>query len=194
MQKKSNMNNLNNLEEIWRDIDEYEGYYQISNLGNVKSLPRVIVRDNGRIHTVREKILKPGKDRGGYQFVILSKDGKTKTYTIHRLVASAFLENPNNYEQVNHIDEDKTNNVVSNLEWCDAKYNMNYGTRTERQVKSQSKQVAQIDKNTGEIIKIWESTMECERNGFNSGNISKCCNGKRNSHKGYIWKYIDNVA
>lgn len=183
------MNNLNNLEEIWKDIEEYEGLYQVSNLGNVKSLERTRISKCGSIANVKERILKPANNRG-YLMVVLCKNGKLKTYSIHRLVAQAFLDNPNNYEQINHIDEDKTNNNVSNLEWCDAKYNINYGTRNERI----SKQVAQIDKSTGEIIKIWLSIKECGRNGFNQGNIASCCRGKYKSACGYIWKYIDNVA
>ena len=107
--------------EIWKNIQGYEGLYQISNLGRVKSL-----------HYNKEKILKPNKYGAGYYGVALSKNNKHKRYSIHRLVAIAFIPNPNNLPQVNHKDEDKTNNRVDNLEWCTNEYNMNYGTRNER--------------------------------------------------------------
>ena len=110
--------------EEWRDIKGYEGLYQVSSLGRVKSLKDS--HDN-----YREKILKPGNVRG-YLHVNLYKDTKRKTYRIHRLVAEAFISNPNNYEEVNHKDEDKTNNCVSNLEWCTREYNMSYGTINKR--------------------------------------------------------------
>lgn len=197
------MENKNNIEE-WKDIEGYEGLYQVSNLGRVKSLDRIIYRNNGRIQTLRERILKPAKISGGYQFVLLSKDGKTKHCLVHRLVASAFIENPNDYTDVNHIDENKINNRVDNLEWCNRKYNMNYGTRNERARKAISKSltnnlkrckpVAQIDKSTGQIINIWPSVRECGRNGFHQGNICSCCRGEQKTSKGYIWKYLSDVV
>ena len=109
--------------EIWKDIEGYENLYQVSNLGRVKSL--------NYNHTGKEKIMKAKKDKG-YLRVQLYKDGKPKFYSVHRLVATSFLPNPNNLSQVNHIDEDKSNNIVDNLEWCSAKYNSNYGTRIQR--------------------------------------------------------------
>ena len=115
--------------EEWKDIEGYEGIYQVSNLGRVKSL-----RDN--FHRPREKILNPVNDKLGYNIVCLHKDGKHKNYKIHRLVAIHFIENPNNYPQVNHKDENKTNNTVDNLEWCTSEYNNNYGTRNKKAQKS----------------------------------------------------------
>lgn len=192
-------------EEIFVDIKGYEGLYQISNFGNVKSL--------GNEKKRKEKIIKQGQSKKGYLFVNLYKNGKGKIYQVHRLVAIAFIENPNNFLQVNHKDEDKTNNVVENLEWCDAKYNNNYGSRITKSVANTdwkikvantdykaiaekltngvlSKQVYQYSLDLN-LIKIWQSTKECKRNGFNQGNISECCNGKRKSHKGYIWSYTE---
>lgn len=171
--------------EEWKDIEGYEGLYQISNYGRVKSLKYG-----------KEKILKGGKVSSGYLQVGLCKDGKLVRKYIHRLVAEAFIPNPNNYEQVNHKDEDKSSNIVLNLEWCDSKYNNNYGTRNQRSAEKQindpkrSKKVDQIDKVSGEVIRKWESTMECDRNGFNQGAVAACCNGLRKTHKGYIWRYI----
>ena len=111
------------MQEIWMDIKEYEGMYQISNLGRVKSLPRK--------GSTTERILKPNKDTKGYNRVILTKNNSTKTFKIHRLVAEYFIPNPDNLPQVNHIDEVKDNNIVTNLEWCDTKYNCNYGHRND---------------------------------------------------------------
>ena len=121
--------------EIWKDIIGYEGYYQISNLGNVKSLNRIVKNKNGYRNT-GERLLKIylPKDSQHYPFVILCKNGKTENKLIHRLVATAFVTNddPIHKTQVNHIDENKMNNSSDNLEWCTPKYNAEYGTRIER--------------------------------------------------------------
>lgn len=110
--------------EVWKPIKDFNGY-EVSNTGQVRST-------NYRGKGVT-RILKTSPDKmTGYMKVALIKDGKTKPKTVHRLVADAFIENPNNYPCVNHKDEDKTNNHVTNLEWCTHKYNANYGTRNER--------------------------------------------------------------
>lgn len=164
-------------EENWKDISGYEGLYQISDKGNVKSL--------NYNHTGKERIMKLGRNHDGYLLVSLYKNGKQKYYRVHRLVAKTFILNSNNLPELNHKDEDKTNNCVENLEWCDRKYNVNYGTRTEKT----SKPVLQFTKN-GEFIKEWKSTMDVQRNlGFSQGHISACCLGKRKSSYGFVWKY-----
>ena len=112
--------------EEWRPVVGYEGLYEVSNTGQVRSLDRFYYR----LH--KGKVLSPTKDRYGYLTVTLNCNGKSKTIKIHRLVAQAFLPNPDNLPQVNHKDEVKTNNSVDNLEWCTAKYNVNFGTRQER--------------------------------------------------------------
>ena len=114
------------MKEIWKNIDGYEGLYQVSNLGRVKSLEKFIYDTINRTQHNKERILKPGKSKTGYLQVILCKDRKIKTFSVHRLVAMTFLENPNNLETVHHIDEDKTNNKVSNLEWTTQKKNVQY--------------------------------------------------------------------
>ena len=118
--------------EIFKDIKGYEGLYQVSNYGRVKSLYRIQIMPTGGKRIIEERILKTIKNKKGYIGVHLSKNNKDKTVYIHRLVAQAFIPNPNNYPQVNHKDEDKTNNHVDNLEWCTAKYNSNYGHRNDK--------------------------------------------------------------
>lgn len=168
--------------EIWKDIKGYEGKYQISNLGNVKSLKDS--RGN-----FREKLLKLQKDTKGYLRIQLFKNGKGETKKVHRLVAEAFIPNPNNLPEVNHIKEfEKDNNIVENLEWVTSKQNSNHGTRNYRMGKSHSRTVYQYSIN-GDFIKMWPSTMECGRNGFDRGHVGECCLGKRKTHNGYIWSY-----
>ena len=118
--------------EEWRPIPGYEGLYEVSNLGRVRSVDRY-VKSKGESYWLRKgKMLSPTKDKNGYLKVNLSCNGKHNIIRVHRLVTEAFLPNPDNLPEVNHKDEDKTNNRVENLEWCDHKYNMNYGTRNIR--------------------------------------------------------------
>ena len=117
------------VEEIYKDIKDLEGLYQVSNLGNVKSL--------NYHRSGKSKLLKPGKDKNGYLFVILSKNGKMKTFRVHRLVAETFIPNPNNLPCVNHKDENPSNNNISNLEWCDYQYNNSYGNHNKKIVEVQ---------------------------------------------------------
>lgn len=183
------------MEEIWKDIKGYEGLYQVSNLGNIKSLSR----KRGNQFDYQEIIMKQG-DYRGYKNVILQKDGKVKCFIVHRLVAEAFVPNPRNLPFVNHKDECKTNNTVDNLEWCTAKYNSNYGTAIERgaekrrNLKHLSKQVCQYDLE-GNLIKIWPSLREIERVlGFNHTRISFVCNKRKwcKSAFGFKWEYAEN--
>lgn len=182
--------------EEWRPIQGYEGLYEVSDWGRVKSVDRIITRKNGRKLPFKEKILKGGKNNMGYLLVCLNKDGKETWKLVHRLVAEAFLPNPQNLPQVNHKDETPTNNHVENLEWCTAKYNTNYGTGIQRMTKKllnrqdKSKRVDQIDAQTGEVIYKWTSTREAERNGYNSTSVAACARGERKTHKGYVWKYL----
>lgn len=113
--------------EIWKDIKGYEGLYQISNLGNVKSLPKYAGKSKRK-----ERLITAHPDKDGYLRVHLCKNGIMSYKGVHKLIAEAFIPNINNYNQVNHKDENKTNNCIDNLEWCDCKYNINYGTRTDR--------------------------------------------------------------
>lgn len=178
--------------EIWKDIKDYEGLYQVSNLGRVKSLDRI---DSNK-HPIKERLLKCGKVDGGYLAVALCKNGKYKTFLIHRLVAQAFIPNPNNLPQVNHKDENKHNNCVQNLEWCDQKYNNNYGTRIQLASNKLinhhklSKIILQIDAETNEVIKEFPSIAEVQRQlGFGENAIRHCCKGRTKTSNGYKWKY-----
>lgn len=176
------------MKEIWKDIAGYEGKYQVSNLGRIRSLDR-IVYNQGRHYFQNGKILKAGSQKSGYLFVTLYKAGKRKEYLVHRLVAQAFIPNPNGLSQVNHKDEDVTNNKVENLEWCTAKYNCNYGTRNEKIAKKAGKKVIQLTLDW-QAVHVWSSAHECARAGFNFGSVCACCRGERNMHKGYRWKYV----
>ena len=174
----------NNRIEIWKDYKDYEGLYQASNFGRMRSLDTYRKDRNGSVKFYKGRILKPVTVGNGYLKVNLYKNNKQKTYLVHRIIAETFLPNPDNLPLINHKDEQKDNNIVSNLEWCDAKYNNAYGTRTERC----SKPVLQYTLD-GQFVREWESTAECGRNGFNQGNVVACCQGKLKKHKGFIWKY-----
>lgn len=170
------------MEEIWKDIEGFEGLYQVSNMGRVKSLRRNI-------------ILKSQIARSGYKRIQLYNNKGYKHFQIHRLVATAFISNPDNLPQVNHKDENKANNCVDNLEWCTPEYNHNYGTIniriSQKQLnhKNKSKIVLQYSLD-GTFIKEWKSTMDVERNlGFAHTHISECCRGEQAYGYGYLWKY-----
>lgn len=176
------------MKELWKDINDYEGLYQVSNLGRVKSLTRIL--NDGRIW--KERILKPGKNKGGYLHVALCKNGKIKYFQIYRLVAQAFIPNPDSLPCVNHKDETPLNNNVENLEWCTQEYNLNYGTRNERSAKAKSKNVLQLRKD-GSLVRIWPSAKEIQRQlHYSQGHISECCRGELHTSYGYKWCYANN--
>ena len=187
--------------EIWKtavyDGEIYEGLYKVSNLGRILSL--------NYKNTGKAELLNPGTDKDGYFKVGLSKNGEYKTCKVHRLVAQTFIPNPENLPEVNHKDEDKTNNFVflnedgsinkekSNLEWKTHRDNINHGTHNERSAKTRtngklSKPVLQLSL-TGELIREWPSVAECERNGFNQGYVAACCRGVYESAYGFLWMY-----
>ena len=174
------------MKEIWKDIIGYEGLYQVSNLGRIKSLPR-----NG---TVKEqKILKQTLDTNGYLTIGLHKNNKAKKINIHRIVAETFVANINNYNIINHKDGNKQNNRVDNLEWCTQKHNIKEAIRLGLQIPYNKKPVFQYDKN-GNFIKKYNSVCEAERKTkiFQS-NISKCCLKQRHSAGGFVWRYKEEI-
>lgn len=141
---------------------------------------KYLIRSDGVvINNKTNRQLKPSKQTNGYLIVSLSKNNIKHTVTIHRLVAEHFIKNPNKYNQINHIDENKNNNSVENLEWCSCQMNIDH---------SFSKKVYQYDK-FGNIVNIWKSAMEASRNGYNQGKISACCRLEQTLHKGYRWSY-----
>lgn len=173
------------MKEIWKPVVGYEGFYEVSNIGRVRSLERKDCL--GR--TVKERVLKPAFNDFGYLIVGLCAGGKQKTLKVHRLVCEAFHENPYNKPQVNHLNEDKSDNRAVNLEWATAKENLNHGAHNERMAKTLSKPICQYTRD-GELVKIWPSTIEVQRQtGFSKGHISKAANGNRKTAYGFIWKY-----
>lgn len=170
-------------------MKDYEGLYQISSFGRVKSIDRIVGCGNG-FKLLKGKVLKPDYIESNRKRIRLRKNGKNKNHPVARIVALSFLKNELNLSDVNHKDEDPSNDYVGNLEWCTHKYNMNYGTRTERQRKHVCRAVIQYDKN-GNIIKEWESAISTNEFGFSSRNISACCKFKRKTHKKFIWRYAD---
>lgn len=182
-----------NIIEKWKPIDGYEGLYEVSNLGRVKSL--------NYDHTGKERIMKPNKLKKGYLQVQLWRDGKYKMFLVHRLVATAFIPNPNNYPYINHKNETPLNNCAENLEWCDCKYNNNYGTRMEKIAASltnhpaKSKVVEASRFSDFRTIELrFASIMEADRNGFKHAAVSCCCRWcfnreGNNKYKNLYWRY-----
>ena len=187
------------MEEIWKDIPGYEGLYQVSSLGNIKSCQKILKYRNGKNVHRKETIMSLNKSFGQYLTVGLSKNNKRKLYNVHYLVAITFIDNPNNLPCINHKDEDKFNNSVNNLEWCSYSYNVRYNNNIRRLIDTRNsncsrgceKQVYQYDLN-GVLIKVWSSLKSIQRElGYKATNISSYCLGKYNkkSAYGYKWSY-----
>ena len=207
------------MKEIWKDIKDFEGLYQVSNFGRVRSLSRLVNSRNGK-RTAQGKILFQNTyPNTGYKHVTLSKHSKCKRYSVHRLVAETFIPNPDNLPCVNHKDETRTNNRVDNLEWCTYKYNSNYGTSPQKVSakmyarykqdlmwknacvtrldifhQQRKKQVCQLDL-MGNLLKVWDSTVQTAQDGFVPNDVGACANHKRLTHHGYKWQwYSDYVS
>lgn len=164
------------MEEIWKDIKDYEGLYQVSSFGRVKSF-------------YTNRILKGSKHPQGYLTVTLCKDSTKYTKKIHRLVAQAFIPNPEHKSEINHIDEDKTNNSVNNLEWSTRKENINHGTRNERVSKIKSIPIIATNLKTGKSREFY-GTSECARQlDLNHSHITNVLKGRRRQTGGYTFEY-----
>ena len=178
------------MTEIWKDIEGYEGWYEVSSYGRVRSVDRVVTYFNGIRHLLKGRIMNLPKDKDGYLLCNLSKNGKATMYRVHRLVAQTFIPNPDGLSIINHKDENPSNNHVSNLEWCTQTYNVNYGTGRQRSVEKHSKPVLQLDLVTEQVIGEFPSISEASRQlKVNLTNISRCCRGKYKSTGGFKWKY-----
>ncbi len=188
---------MNKKEQQWRPIPQYEGLYEISDQGDVRSIAQYTCH---HIVTPRPKprSVKAELTHDGYVRVCLSNRGTHKHYTVHRLVALTFIPNPDNLPQVNHKDENPQNNSVDNLEWCTGKQNCNYGKHCQRirdrlAIKHHlAKAVAKLDE-SGNILETYKSINDAARQlGIRGENITRCCKGKYNQSCGYKWKYIKN--
>ena len=186
-----------NSPEIWKPIVGWEGLYEVSNLGRVRSLDRDVPAKIGSTETRKGKIKSQQKTRFGYMRVTLSKDKYRKTYMVHRLVGDAFLPNPDSLPFINHKNETRNDNRAENLEWCTRLYNMNYGNCRQKIKDSHinnpflSKKVVKCDI-SGNPIEEYPSMAEAARqNNLSQGRISNCCLNKKKSrtHGGFIWKF-----
>lgn len=189
--------------ETWKDVDGYVGKYQVSNLGNVKSLKRYVKNKNG-MRVVKEKMLKPYLNNKGYWAVSLTENHKSKLKFVHRLIAEAFIRYIDNKPFVNHKDGVKTNNNIKNLEWCTQKENVEHAIKSGKydnvfrvaRIKKPNhnihlrKKIIQKDIN-GEIIKEWEGiNVACKELKIDSGNVIKALKGKQKKCGGFIWEYM----
>lgn len=171
------------MEEIWKDITGYEGLYQISNFGRVKSFSK-FSPPSGRI-------LKTNVSRGYVWVRLFDINKKSKNHMVHRLVAFAFVNNPNNFKEVNHKDENKLNNRADNLEWCSRAYNMAYGTARFRQGLSASKPVEQLTIDNVPIALYYSLSVAAKINGLDSSSILKCCKHQRECAGSYKWRFAE---
>ena len=168
----------------WKPIRNFEGYY-INRNGEVKS--------TNTFKGTKEIILKGSISNKGYKIVNLMNCGKVYSRTIHKLLAQAFIPNPNNLPCINHKDGNKLNNSLDNLEWCDYGYNESEAYRLKlKRPRLKPRKIKQLDKHSGELIRIWNSSYSPYYElGYSASNINMCCNGKRKTANGYIWRFVD---
>ena len=169
------------LNEEWRGIDGYEDVYEVSNYGQVRSKDHYttqVMKGTKCKHFYKGKVLTCVTDHYGYKVVVI--DGKQKK--VHQLVARAFIPNPNGFEIINHKDENRSNNNVENLEWCDRAYNIRY---------SLSRAVESFDLLSGKTVKQYASIADAVRDGFVRSGVSSCLHGKLNHHHGFGWRFAN---
>lgn len=169
-------------DEVWVDLGGFEGVYQVSDQGNVRSVQRAVYHKDGKVTHHKQRVLKQSTNKKGYKMVYPSKGSKKSSVKVHRAVCEAFWPNPTGFPEVNHKDEDKTNNDFDNLEWCDTAYNVDY---------SQSHSCKLMSPN-GEVIEVTNYSKFSRENGLSNGKISMLVNGTRKSHKG--WTLHENAT
>ncbi len=179
------------MQEEWRPVVGYEGYYEVSSLGRVRGVDRKDARGAFRPGIIRKTRI---DKRTGYEYVYLRKDGAEKNCTVHRLVAQAFIPIPDGEVEVNHINENRTDNRAENLEWVTRAQNSNHGHHNERlkrsTTNSHGKAVVMIDRETGKLLQEFITCSEAaRRTGIRKGSISKCCLGFQKTAGGFVWKY-----
>ena len=195
--------------EVWVDIPNYEGLYQVSNLGRVKSMARLLNRGRGQYLRPPIVLKAPINGHGYHQVALYDKEGKGRIFGVHQLVAVCFIDNPKDYNDIDHINTTKTDNRVENLRWCTRKMNMNnpitkdnldkkrqlycredWYRQKQRYGQPHSKMVVQLDV-SGKELHVWNTMSEAARYvGASVQAISNCCNGKAKTSCGFIWKFI----
>lgn len=185
------------MEEIWKDIKGYEGWYQVSNLGRIKSLERVFTRKNGTPFFVRERILKYAFDHAGYPYVTLIKLKTRYNKAVHRLVAQAFIPNPENKPCIDHIDCNPKNPIASNLRWVTVSENNLNPITVQRRMSGNSPIGKGLNAKPvlgksldGSDFLLFNKIKDVSTRGFDPSAVSKCTLGKLKSHKGYIWTFV----
>ncbi|MDM8162442.1 NUMOD4 motif-containing HNH endonuclease [Collinsella intestinalis] len=176
--------------ETWKPVAGFEGYYEVSDRGRVRSCTRTVTMRNGVPRPIKGRVLSQASfnGKGHYKAVTLSRGGKQTHAGVHRLVAEAFVQNPMNYPEVNHKDEDKSNNSAENLEWCDRRYNNTYGTAKVRAAVTQGKPVLQLK--DGRIINAWPSEgLAAQFTGASQSGISACCRVEMKTSGGFGWMW-----
>ena len=178
------------MREIWKDIKGYEGLYQVSNYGRVKSFNCEVNCYPNAKRIIKGRIRKAPIDKDGYYRIGLSKVHKQKHYYVHRLVAEAFLPNPNNYKSINHKDENKKNKRADNLEWCTIRYNNLYNNKIDKLTKSKYKKVIQYDVDM-QLIAVYESIKQASsETGIKRAVIARACRGIK-TKCGYNWRFAN---
>lgn len=177
--------------EVWKEIKEVDGVYEVSNKGNLRSKDRFVKVCGGGKRLLKGQIIKPAKCKNGYYEAQLHYKGKRYIWLLHRLVALYFIDNPHNYPEVNHKDENISNNDANNLEWCTSKYNANYGSRNQRcKEKVIRKPVRQLSLD-GTIVKVFRGVKEAMREtGIDDSQIIRVCKGRNLTAGGYKWEYV----
>jgi hypothetical protein len=182
--------------EIWKDIPNYEGLYQVSSVGRVKSVSRTVY--GKRVQFLKERIMKPTLDANDYYYYVkLRKDGRYKKFYVHRLVCIAFVPNPNNHPCIDHINDDQTDNRACNLQWCTHKFNNSKEHHCLAESLSQRgkiltsirKPIVQLSTN-GDLIQIFPSMTDADLKGFQHSAIHRVIHNKLKTHRGFKWMYL----